>query len=233
MYSNIPSFYTLFKEYIRVLTYLKPKFFLMENVEGLLLGEAWSYVQDIYKHFNEAGYDVKHYLLKGENMGVPQRRHRVFFVAVKKEYKFDFYDLDLSFDYESVTYGDIKEGQTTPLKPDSKYIPIIAQANENDHNIANTRVRLGEKGSAFQVHYIRDNEVIPTLRAASADVIDLVEVGYISNEVVRNAQTFPIDYNFINNSRSNVGYICGMSVPPVMIKRIVNRLIDTGVFDNE
>ena len=27
---------TLFKEYIRILTYLKPKFFLMENVEGLL-----------------------------------------------------------------------------------------------------------------------------------------------------------------------------------------------------
>ncbi|WP_448901236.1 DNA cytosine methyltransferase [Eubacterium sp.] len=216
--------------FIETVKKLKPKCVIMENVEGLLLGDAWKYVQKIYKHFNEAGYDVKHYLLKGEDMGIPQKRHRVFFIAVKKEFDFDFYDLDLSFNYEPVTYGEIKEGKTTPLKTDSKFRLIAEKAINSDKSIADTRIRLGEKGSAFQTAYIRETEIMPTQRAASADVIDIKEIGYVSNEVIRSAQTFPTDYDFINNSRSNVGYICGMSVPPLMIKRIVNRLLETNLF---
>ena len=45
-----------------------------------------------------------------------------------------------------------------------------------------------------------------------------------------NAQTFPQDYDFGSTSKSTISYICGMSVPPVMIKRIVQRLIESGVF---
>lgn len=61
----------------------------MENVEGLLLGEAWSYVQRIYSEFKAAGYSVKHWLCKGEAMGIPQTRHRVFFVAVRDDLNFN------------------------------------------------------------------------------------------------------------------------------------------------
>ena len=46
-------------------------------------------------------------------------------------------------------------------------------------------------------------------------------------DVIR-AQTFPEDYNFMSDSWNDVAYICGMSVPPIMIKRIVNRLIEGG-----
>ena len=38
------------------------------------------------------------------------------------------------------------------------------------------------------------------------------------------SQTFPQDYNFNPDTYSNVEYVCGMSVPPIMIKRIVNRM---------
>ena len=216
--------------FIETVKKLKPKCVIMENVEGLLLGNAWSYVQKIYADFNAAGYQVKHYLRKGENMGIPQKRHRVFFIAFRNDIKFDFDNLDMCFNYEPITYGDIKAGKTTPLKIDSAFRAIAEQAIESDHNIADTRIRLGQKGSGFQTIYIRPNEIPPTLRASSADLIDIEELGYVSNETVIHAQTFPEDYDFINNSRSNVGYICGMSVPPVMIKRIVERIIDTGVF---
>jgi DNA (cytosine-5)-methyltransferase 1 len=64
--------------FIETVAKLKPKVMIMENVEGLLLGEAWSYVQRIYKELNDIGYKVKHWLCKGELMGVPQKRHRVF-----------------------------------------------------------------------------------------------------------------------------------------------------------
>lgn len=215
--------------FIETVKKLKPKCVIMENVEGLLLGAVWKYVQEIYKHFDEAGYDVRHYLLKGENMGIPQKRHRVFFIATKKELDFNFDELDLSFDYEPITYGMIKEGKTTPLRTDSEFRLIAERAIEGDRNIADTRIRLGQKPSAFQTQYVRDSEIMPTQRT-KIDLIDIKEIGWISNEVIRSAQTFPTDYNFINNSRNNVGYICGMSVPPLMIKRIVNRLLETKLF---
>lgn len=90
----------------------------------------------------------------------------------------------------------------------------------------------GEKGSAFQTYYIRDSEVLPTLRA-KPDVIDIVARAYISKESIRNSQTFPSDYDFVKTSYSRVGYICGMSVPPVMIKRVVERLIESKIFEEK
>ena len=71
--------------FIETVAKLKPKCVIMENVEGLLLGEAWSYVQEIYRKFKEIGYEVGHWLLKGEQMGVPQKRHRVFFIALQND----------------------------------------------------------------------------------------------------------------------------------------------------
>ena len=71
--------------FIETVAKLQPKCVIMENVEGLLLGEAWGYVQEIYRQFKAIGYEVGHWLLKGEQMGVPQKRHRVFFIALRND----------------------------------------------------------------------------------------------------------------------------------------------------
>lgn len=212
--------------FIETVAKLKPKCVVMENVEGLLLGNAWSYVQRIYKQFDKIGYQVKHWLLKGENMGVPQTRHRVFFIALRKDIDFDLEKLDMSFNYEKIPYGVIKDGNTQ--KFGGKYYEIAQQANKQDKCIADTRLRLGEKGSSFQACYLRDDKVMMTVRT-TLDIIDLKELGYVSWQSVRNAQTFPQDYDFCSNKASRVAYICGMSVPPIMIKRIVTRIIEQGV----
>ena len=216
--------------FIETVAKLRPKVVIMENVEGLLLGSAWSYVQKIYKQLHEVGYQVKHWLCKGEYMGIPQTRHRVFFVAVRKDISVDLEQIDMSFNYEPITYGEIKCGELKPLGKDTKFYQIAAQATPQDKNIADTRIRLGEKVSAFQTLYIRDNQVCPTQRA-KPDLIDVENLAYVSKETLRNMQTFPQDYIFIPDTYTNVGYICGMSVPPIMIKRIVNRLIENGLFD--
>lgn len=212
--------------FIDTVAKLKPKCVIMENVEGLLLGNAWGYVQRIYKQFDEIGYRVKHWLLKGENMGVPQTRHRVFFIALRNDIDFDLEKLDMSFNYEKIPYGVIKDGGTR--KFGGRFYEIAKQANELDRSIADTRIRLGEKGSAFQTYYLRDNEVMMTVRS-KPDIIDLKDIGYVSWQSIRNSQTFPQDYDFSPNKVSKVGYICGMSVPPIMIKRIVTRIIEQGV----
>lgn len=216
--------------FINTVRKLKPKVVIMENVEGLILGEAFSYVQRIYAELKEAGYVTHHWLLKGEKMGVPQTRHRVFFVAVQAKLGIDPSWLDMSFNYEPVTYGMCKAGQIKPMTEDMKYKQISKLAIDADDCIADTNLRMGEKGSGFQSFYARPMTMLHTIRAKD-DHIDLDELGYIAKETLRNAATFPQDYDFCSVIRGVWSFICGMSVPPVMMKRVVTSLIDQGVFD--
>lgn len=216
--------------FIETVKKLKPKVVIMENVEGLFYGEAFQYVQEIYRQFNEAGYFIHHWLLKGEQMGVPQTRHRVFFVATRADLQIDPSWLDMSFNYEPVTYSMIKAGKTGPLVKNGVYYTVALEANEQDKSIADTRRRLGWPGGSFQAAYIRPNDIVPTLRS-NPTVIDLAELGIISPETIINAQTFPQDFDFGTRTRTGVAYVCGMSVPPLMMKRVVCRLLEQGVFD--
>ena len=95
--------------FIETVQKLKPKCVIMENVEGLIKGEAWGYVQKIYKQLNDIGYQVKHWLLKGEQMGVPQTRHRVFFIALRNDIDYDLNDVDMGFNYEPCSYPQNKK----------------------------------------------------------------------------------------------------------------------------
>lgn len=212
--------------FIETAAKLRPKCVIMENVEGLLMGEAWNYVQDIYRHFKEAGYSVRHWLLKGEQMGVPQARHRAFFVAILDDLNFDLDSLDMSFNYEPITYGEIKEGIGRQLDKNTKGYKTICLATHADHSLRDVYVRIGEKARSFNDKIVWEHEVLPTLRA-SKSLMDGKEKAWISTASVISSQTFPQDYDFTG---CNVVYLCGMSVPPIMIKRIVHRLIESGVF---
>lgn len=214
--------------FIETVAKLRPKVMIMENVEGLIKGEAWSYVQKIYKQLNDIGYQVKHWLLKGECMGVPQTRHRVFFIALREDVKYDLMSLDMSFNYEPVTYGDITNGKSdirTGIMHD-----IAAKSIKGEKCIADTRVRLGMSYSSFGHRIIDESDIVPTILAGHRDIWLRNGNGISIGDMI-SSQTFPQDYNFGEKTYSNVEYMCGMSVPPIMIKRIVTRLIESGVFD--
>ena len=75
----------LFFDFIDLAKKLQPKVVVAENVKGLLAGEAKEYVRKIYREFDLAGYYVQHWLLDASKMGVPQKRERVFFIAMRKD----------------------------------------------------------------------------------------------------------------------------------------------------
>ena len=215
--------------FIETVAKLKPKVVIMENVEGLVKGEAWSYVQRIYRNLMNIGYQVKHWLLKGEKMGVPQKRHRVFFVALRDGIDFDLGRLDMSFNYEPITYGEIKDNKGERMKGElQKYLD---KAIDTDRTFADIFVRLDNKYKMFCHRLVKNKDVVPTVSAGHRDLYDYQNRTRVSANDVICAQTFPQDYDFGNNTYGAVEYICGMSVPPIMIKRIVNRLIENGIFD--
>ncbi|MGQ4006473.1 DNA cytosine methyltransferase [Francisellaceae bacterium CB300] len=80
----------LFFDFIRILKAKKPKFFLAENVSGMLAGRHYDALNNIKKLFIESGYDLYFKLLNVNDYGVPQDRKRVFFVGIRNDLKIGF-----------------------------------------------------------------------------------------------------------------------------------------------
>lgn len=75
----------LFLDYIRIVKYKKPKFFLIENVQGILDDkhkESLSYFMNIIR---EAGYRISYELLNAADYKIPQDRFRVFFIGIRND----------------------------------------------------------------------------------------------------------------------------------------------------
>ena len=80
----------LFFDYIRILKSKQPKFFLAENVSGMLANRHSQAVQNLLKMFDECGYDVSLTLVNAKNYGVAQERKRVFYIGFRKDLKIKF-----------------------------------------------------------------------------------------------------------------------------------------------
>lgn len=91
----------LFYELMRILADKKPKFFLAENVSGMLLPGHKVALQNIKEMFADCGYDLSFDLLNASDFGVPQDRKRVFFVGFRK-------DLNLKFTFPNTLTPDAK-----------------------------------------------------------------------------------------------------------------------------
>ena len=81
----------LFYDYVRLLKALKPKFFLAENVSGMLHKKHNQSVKRIINKFKSIGYDVKMQLLDANDFNVPQNRKRVFIIGFRKDLSINFY----------------------------------------------------------------------------------------------------------------------------------------------
>jgi len=74
----------LFKEFIRVVSCLKPKAILIENVPGIISMGKGTVVEQIYKELDALGYSVDHRILFAGHYGVPQMRFRTVFIGIRK-----------------------------------------------------------------------------------------------------------------------------------------------------
>lgn len=79
----------LYLEYYRVVKLIDPEFFVIENVSGLLTLSKGMFKDDIVTRFGALGYTVSCKEVVASDYGVPQNRHRVFFVGIKGK-KFTF-----------------------------------------------------------------------------------------------------------------------------------------------
>ena len=76
---------TLFYEYARLVSEIRPKCFIYENVRALLSNDGGRTWETMAKVFTDLGYDWKHQVLNAKDYGIPQNRERVFVVGFRKD----------------------------------------------------------------------------------------------------------------------------------------------------
>ena len=75
----------LFRQYLRLVEELRPKFVVMENVTGILSAGSGRAVEEIHRRLGRLGYCVTQETLKAEEFGVPQERRRIFFIGSRTD----------------------------------------------------------------------------------------------------------------------------------------------------
>jgi DNA (cytosine-5)-methyltransferase 1 len=124
----------LFKEYLRIVDGLRPKWIVMENVTGLLSIEKGAVIRQICDSLNHLGYRVEWRILKAEEYGVPQERRRMVLIGTRTESdvafpkqthgsgKLPFVDIEEAIgDLPALRNGEAKLNCLYPTKPKSSY----------------------------------------------------------------------------------------------------------------
>jgi DNA (cytosine-5)-methyltransferase 1 len=217
---------TLFFDFIDLAKELQPKVVVAENVKGLLLGNAIDYVRKIYKAFDEAGYYCQHFLLNASKMGVPQRRERVFFIALRKDLSGPFMEyvdmftelpkIELEFNEKEIPFKDVYFNLTDRTLSDRfKYVWSNRKDGDLDFSCVMNRIE-NRPNSYFAYNFIYNNKVPNTIIANDLNVL-FDECRHLNKIELCKIGSYPQDYNFL---KLKPQYLIGMSVPPLMTKRI-------------
>ena len=108
---------SLIRHYIRLLEVIQPKWFLMENVEGLLTNDGGGHIRDAVKAFIGAGYSVNLEKIYAQGHGVPQRRKRVLIAGNRLGHDFVFPEASTLFAGSIFRKGEITFSTATSDLP--------------------------------------------------------------------------------------------------------------------
>lgn len=228
----------LYLQYYRIVEKIKPEFFVLENVKGLLTLNNGKFKEDIINRFSKLGYDVKHKLLNAADYGVPQNRNRVFFVGIKNK-KFVFPEInqnkittseaisDLIDKENEYTTQPINDYQRTMRKNSNKlYNNEFTEHTKQTTNIINM-IPDGGKISDIPAEYwnVRKyNKAFQRMNSnAQSNTIDTGHRNYFhyaKNRIptVRESariQSFSDDFVFLGSKTSQYKQV-GNAVPPLL-----------------
>ena len=89
----------LYREFLRALRQVRPKFLFVENVKGMLTAEQGWFFEKQKEGFRRHGYKIQSKLLVATNYGVAQERKRVFIVGVRNDVE------DFEYEFPAPTHG--------------------------------------------------------------------------------------------------------------------------------
>lgn len=230
---------------VRVLRVHQPKWFVAENVGGLESANGGEAFYQILSDLEKEGYVLTPHLYKFHEYGVPQKRHRIIIVGIRK-------DLGLEFKVPKPTHGDdshpfvsVKQAfEENPISDDAfnneltKHSAKVVEMLEHIPPGENAwyeglpqELRLNVKGARLSQIYKRLHPELPAYTVTGSGgggthMYHYAEPRALTNRERARLQTFPDDYEFIG-PKEQVRKQIGMAVPTLGAKVIFEAILKT------
>jgi DNA (cytosine-5)-methyltransferase 1 len=243
---------------VKVLNIHNPKWFLAENVGGLQSandGDAFKkIIKDLSNAGNYGGYELTPHLYKFEQYGVPQMRHRIIIVGLRKDivekeeikFKIPAPTTPLEKDYKTSKWALEIGLEEIAIAEDGHFYnnertnhpPIIKERLENIPPGENAwykglpeHLRLNVKGAKLSNIYKRLNPDKPAYTVTGSGgggthMYHYAEPRALTNRERARLQSFPDNYAFLG-SKEEVRKQIGMAVPPEGAKIIIEAILKT------
>lgn len=221
----------LIYDYIRIVKAKRPKFFIMENVAGMVSPRHIGAFQNFLHLFRNAGYRVKYELLNAADFHIPQDRIRVFIIGIRNDIKHEYF-FPVSDHHTPITLRQAIGDFNIDPRPFDREIVIQEDEQIPNHDyytgpydakfMARNRVRTWEETS-FTIQAQAKNEPLhpqaPKMQYISESRRCFVpgsEKLYrrLSVRECARIQTFPDWFYFIYNDVRDGYKMVGNAVPP-------------------
>jgi DNA (cytosine-5)-methyltransferase 1 len=234
-------------EYLRFIKTIRPKFFLFENVPGLISKTHFVDFMNLMSEFNKAGYNTQYSLLNAKDFNVAQDRKRVFIFGLRT-------DIDKIF-----AFDDIPRQPLITLQDVIGYLKHNATPTLNNKANSNLKIQNHEYYvGGFSSLYMSRNrkkqwgEQSFTIQASGRhaplhpDSSDMVEVSrdvrvFTNQDILTRRltvkecaliQSFPNDYVFLYDN-IDIGYKMIGNAVPVKLSYAIAKSIHERLFNNE
>jgi len=229
---------------INIINKFNPKFFIAENVGGLASANGGKAFERILSELGQSGngYNITANLYKSEEYGIPQMRHRIIIVGIRKDEKLFFKVPQPTHKNNPITSGEAL------LNPP---IPINAPNNEitNQSSLVEQRLRHIKPGENVWNANLPEHLKLNVKKAKMSQIYKRLDPnkpsytitgsggggthGYhwlepraLTNRERARIQTFPDNFIF-TGSKEQVRKQIGMAVPPLLAKVIFSHILMT------
>ena len=206
----------LFFDYLDLVERLKPRVAIAENVKGMILGNAKGYTKMVMARFREVGYRPQLFLVNAADCGVPQRRERVFFCAIRDDIAAP--PLQLAPKHRWVSAGEAIEncvGGKTHFTEVPKKFWHKTKEGKSFSSVSG--------GSYFNSIKVDRSKPVNTLPSVDK-IYHWSEPRSFTFLEWKRLGSFPDDYQAKSDKIGK--YMIGMSVPPKMTEAVARAVID-------
>lgn len=216
----------LFFDYLDLVGKLKPKVAIAENVKGMLIGNAKGYTKMVMARFKELGYRPQLFLLNGADCGVPQRRERVFFVAIRDDIKTQ--PLKLAPKHQWINCGNatkdlkITLDELAEVKFTANTDLIWWPKTKPGEDYGDAVKRTGKPVKLWNSKKLDPDAPSLTLTATHTMFKHWKEPRHLTFREYIRLGSFPDDYKAKSDKIGK--YMIGMSVPPRMTEQVVRAV---------
>lgn len=216
----------LFFDYLDLVERLRPRVAIAENVKGMILGNAKGYTKMVMQRFKEIGYRPQLFLVNAADCGVPQKRERVFFCAIRGDIEAP--PLALAPKHRWISAGeatsdvqDLTEAERLDTKPANRDLLWWAKTKPGD-SYSKAIQKKENRTSCFNTMRINGSYPSCTLPSVSDQIQHWSECRKLTFREWKRLGSFPDDYQAKTDKIGK--YMIGMSVPPKMTE-VVGRAV--------